>query len=234
MYNSFFPTYVCLIFLQNNSFWINPLKPKLFQITFKNSVRTSQRTPHFTVTKINWLTLFKEIITVYSENHTKRTTQRGQLLTVRAAGTYRLWMVKQSFIISVLMLIVAHKRHARCHVQHLLQGKCYWTTDTRPKPCALSLTRSHSLATGDSAISHRLQCWDEISPRHNPQSTISSSVQAPSVGTAGADENRLAPSFAVGTAASTSTHHVQCREVSKLILPVVLYWRETWKDTVWM
>jgi len=25
---------------------------------FKNSVRTSKRTPHFTITKINWLTLF--------------------------------------------------------------------------------------------------------------------------------------------------------------------------------
>jgi len=36
---------------------------------FKNSVRTSKRTPHFTITKINWLTLFKEIISVYSENH---------------------------------------------------------------------------------------------------------------------------------------------------------------------
>jgi hypothetical protein len=38
---------------------------------FKNSVRTSKRTPHFTITKINWLTLFKEIIAVYSENHTE-------------------------------------------------------------------------------------------------------------------------------------------------------------------
>jgi hypothetical protein len=28
---------------------------------FKNSVRTSKRTQHFTITKINWLTLFKEI-----------------------------------------------------------------------------------------------------------------------------------------------------------------------------
>jgi hypothetical protein len=36
---------------------------------FKNPVRTSKRTPHFTITKINWLTLFKEIIAVYSENH---------------------------------------------------------------------------------------------------------------------------------------------------------------------
>jgi hypothetical protein len=38
---------------------------------FKNSVRTSKRTPHFTITKINWLTLFKEIIAVYTENHKK-------------------------------------------------------------------------------------------------------------------------------------------------------------------
>jgi protein involved in temperature-dependent protein secretion len=38
---------------------------------FKNSVRTSKRTPHFTITKINWLTLFKEIIAVYSEHHMK-------------------------------------------------------------------------------------------------------------------------------------------------------------------
>jgi hypothetical protein len=26
---------------------------------FKNSVGTSKRTPHFTITEINWLTLFK-------------------------------------------------------------------------------------------------------------------------------------------------------------------------------
>jgi hypothetical protein len=39
-------------------------------VIFKNSVRTSKRTPHFTITKINWLMLFKEIIAVYSENHT--------------------------------------------------------------------------------------------------------------------------------------------------------------------
>jgi hypothetical protein len=38
---------------------------------FKNSVRASKRTPHFTITKINWLMLFKEIIAVYSENHAK-------------------------------------------------------------------------------------------------------------------------------------------------------------------
>jgi hypothetical protein len=35
---------------------------------FKNSARTSKRTPNFT---INFLTLFKEIIAVYIENHVK-------------------------------------------------------------------------------------------------------------------------------------------------------------------
>jgi hypothetical protein len=38
---------------------------------FKNSVRTSKRTPHFTITEINWLMLFKEIIAVYREKHAK-------------------------------------------------------------------------------------------------------------------------------------------------------------------
>jgi hypothetical protein len=47
---------------------------KLVKITVKNSVRTSKRTPHFTITKINWLTLFKEIIAVYTEKHTKHVT----------------------------------------------------------------------------------------------------------------------------------------------------------------
>jgi hypothetical protein len=42
-------------------------------IIFKNSVRTAKKTQHFTITKINWLTLFKEIIAVYSENHTNST-----------------------------------------------------------------------------------------------------------------------------------------------------------------
>jgi hypothetical protein len=48
----------------------NPLKPKTVWI-FNNSVRTSKRTPHVTITKINWLMLFKEIIVVYSDNYTE-------------------------------------------------------------------------------------------------------------------------------------------------------------------
>jgi hypothetical protein len=37
----------------------NRLKPKLIQMVLKNTVRTSKRTPHFIITKINWLTLFE-------------------------------------------------------------------------------------------------------------------------------------------------------------------------------
>jgi hypothetical protein len=50
---------------------INPLEPKLVYIILMSSVRTGKKTPHFTVTESNRLTLFKEIISVYSENHTK-------------------------------------------------------------------------------------------------------------------------------------------------------------------
>jgi hypothetical protein len=43
------------------------------QRAYKNSVPTAKKTQHFTITKISWSTLFKEIIAVYSENHTKHT-----------------------------------------------------------------------------------------------------------------------------------------------------------------
>jgi hypothetical protein len=50
---------------------INTLKPKLVYIPFKNSVRTAKKIPHFTITKIKWLMLWKKIISFYTENHTK-------------------------------------------------------------------------------------------------------------------------------------------------------------------
>jgi hypothetical protein len=55
---------------------LNPLKPTLVQIIFKHSGRTSKRTPHFTITTINLLTLFKEITPVYAENHTNPTNTK--------------------------------------------------------------------------------------------------------------------------------------------------------------
>jgi hypothetical protein len=74
---------------------INPLKPKLVQIIFKNSVRTAKKTPHFTITKINWLMLFKEIIAVYTENTLNLQIQNVVLLIVKVSGTYSYhWALK--------------------------------------------------------------------------------------------------------------------------------------------
>jgi hypothetical protein len=56
---------------------------------FKNPVRTSKRTAHFTITTINWLSLFKEIIAVYSENIQNQKKKMQELLNIKAAGTYR-------------------------------------------------------------------------------------------------------------------------------------------------
>jgi hypothetical protein len=56
---------------------------------FKNPVRTSKRTPPVTITSINLLTLFKEIIAVYTQNHTQAiNTYKMQLLTIKVAGIY--------------------------------------------------------------------------------------------------------------------------------------------------
>jgi hypothetical protein len=64
---------------------------KLAQIIFKNSDRTAKKTQHFTITKINWLTLFKETIAVYSENHTKLINilcgPNAESLNIKAGGT---------------------------------------------------------------------------------------------------------------------------------------------------
>jgi hypothetical protein len=50
---------------------VNLLKPNLVYIILTNSVRTSKRTPHFTIKNINWFTLFKDVIVVYNKNCTK-------------------------------------------------------------------------------------------------------------------------------------------------------------------
>jgi hypothetical protein len=52
------------------------LKPKHLKILFKHSGRTSNRTPRFSITRIRWLMLFKEIISVYIENHKELTNTK--------------------------------------------------------------------------------------------------------------------------------------------------------------
>jgi hypothetical protein len=57
----------------------------------KNPVLTAKKTQYFYITGINWLTLFKEIIAVFSENHAtyigpKYTVGKMQLLIIKAGG----------------------------------------------------------------------------------------------------------------------------------------------------
>jgi hypothetical protein len=55
---------------------------------FKNSVRTSNRTPHFTITNVSLLTLFKELMYVYSQNPTTRKYKMRSWLNIKVAGAY--------------------------------------------------------------------------------------------------------------------------------------------------
>jgi hypothetical protein len=57
---------------------------QLAEMLFKNQVRTEKRTPYFPITKIDLLTLFKEIIAVYDENHMER--EYADLFIVKAVG----------------------------------------------------------------------------------------------------------------------------------------------------
>jgi hypothetical protein len=70
---------------------LNPMKLKLVQIIFKNSVCTSKKTQDFFITKTSWLMLFKEIITAYFENRTKSINtlcEQNAELMVSPSGTY--------------------------------------------------------------------------------------------------------------------------------------------------
>jgi hypothetical protein len=66
--------------------FLNPLKAGA-PLVFNNSVRTSKRTPRFSITKINWLILFKEIIAVRSRRILNPYIQNAALLTINADGT---------------------------------------------------------------------------------------------------------------------------------------------------
>jgi hypothetical protein len=49
-------------------------------ISWDTIVRTSKRTPYFTITKINWLILFKEITAVYNAKHMKAINRKCDII----------------------------------------------------------------------------------------------------------------------------------------------------------
>jgi hypothetical protein len=57
-------------------------------------MRTSKKTPHFTITKTNFLTLFEEIIPDCSEDHAKPKSTKCKVI-INAGGTYAYhWVLK--------------------------------------------------------------------------------------------------------------------------------------------
>jgi hypothetical protein len=64
----------------------------LFQIIYKNAVRTSQETYYGSATKPNKLTLYRETAAVYCENHTEQTNRicgkNADIYNVKAGGTH--------------------------------------------------------------------------------------------------------------------------------------------------
>jgi hypothetical protein len=65
---------------------MTPMKPKIVYTVFKNSGRTAKKTQPFTITNINWLTLFKEII--HGESLETHKYRLKDLLIVEPAGKY--------------------------------------------------------------------------------------------------------------------------------------------------
>jgi hypothetical protein len=63
-------------------------------MAFKNSVLTSRKTQPISITKSNYLMLFKEIIAVYCENHTK--TRYILLATCRVNECESSWYIQLS------------------------------------------------------------------------------------------------------------------------------------------
>jgi hypothetical protein len=67
-------THVIIQQFSHHTTQINPLKPGIRpKIIFKISVCTSQETHYVSVTKPNWLVLFRETVAVYCKNHTEHT-----------------------------------------------------------------------------------------------------------------------------------------------------------------
>lgn len=67
---------------------LSPLTLELVYIICKNSIRTARKTWHFSITKNNFLTVFQEIMLVYSDNNTKTIKIKEELPMVEAGGTY--------------------------------------------------------------------------------------------------------------------------------------------------
>jgi hypothetical protein len=94
------------------------LKPRLVFIIFENSVRTSERTPHFTITKFNWLMLFKEIIALHSENYAKPINTKCRVTDFKSSWDIYLPLAVKG----VKMLTLLQRQESDGRIQCVLLG----------------------------------------------------------------------------------------------------------------
>jgi hypothetical protein len=100
---------------------------------FKNTVRTSKRTPHLTITEINWLTLFKETVTVVqgiipscSQNHTRPIIQKVDLVIDKATDIVTILKGKEDLIRSVRIRSNKMRGNRTKIAQYLIKHKQKW------------------------------------------------------------------------------------------------------------
>jgi hypothetical protein len=91
---------------------------------FKNSGRTSKRTPHFTITKINWLTLFKfnplkPMLVFITFKNPVRTSKRTPHLTITKIN----WLMLFKEIIAVYTEKHTKLMNIKCRV---IDGQSSW------------------------------------------------------------------------------------------------------------
>jgi hypothetical protein len=81
---------------------------KFIKTIFTNSVPTSKKTQHVSITKVTCLTLFNEVNVVYSENNMKPINilcgQNTELLNVKVGDTYSYHWALQSWLGSLYLI----------------------------------------------------------------------------------------------------------------------------------
>jgi hypothetical protein len=87
----------------------------------KNPVRTAKKTQLFTITKINRLTVFKEIIAVFSEKHTKP-THNTLWIKYRVAECERRWYTELLWCFKELWRKGLHHGVSNHHVERTYGG----------------------------------------------------------------------------------------------------------------
>jgi hypothetical protein len=131
-------------------------------LKFKNSILTAMETPHFTVSKINWLTLFKEIVFILSWNDVTVIKKSSVLLIAIGDGRNIYRLISEGWTRSALCVVNSSVSGLRPSVNLAVEVLPYMSM----KEHCRKLTRLHSKMPGrHQKIRHifavaLMQCYD--------------------------------------------------------------------------